>query len=514
MNPDQDLLAEIDIMIRKLKLKLKHSFLAEVGELQKIDSISLVLQMAPGYKELYKYYLMLLKGLSLNGDIFRLSIKELWQLYEYWTFLKLNRLLQNKYKMVKNNIIELDYSGINVTLSKGASAEVEYENPITGEKFTLSYNTQFGDGITTNQQPDNILSLSKNDSEHQYKFIFDAKYRLNMAEEGTRYGDRYKGIPGPEEDDINTMHRYRDAVAAEMGENYKRTMVGAYVLFPYHDQQKFKKHKFYQSIKEVNIGAFPFLPDSTELLAEFLENIIDESALSNYNRNLMPAGTDEFRPQPEFKIDLLVGSLGSRKQLAYLLDKNLYYLPLQQSVLNYNLEYIAIFQSKAKFGEQSGVRYFGKIKNKKVVNRKEINFPSSRSSGNQDYLLFEVERWQQLGKKIKVEGYGVSGSHIYSNLMLLKKADTLPELSIRSLKEWRLWLELKRVKQDIKLKLKNNNLDQINQIEGFKVGEIEIKIEENKLQAELEEECVEFTYTEFIKNPKAVLNKIMEQLDD
>jgi hypothetical protein len=464
--------------------------------------------MAPGYKELYKYYLMLLKGLSLNGDIFQLSIKELWQLYEYWTFLKLNRLLQDKYKMVKNNIIELDYSGINVTLSKGASAEVEYQNPITGEIFTLSYNTQTGDGITTNQKPDNILSLTKDDSEHQYKFIFDAKYRLNQAEEGTGYGSRYDYIPGPEEDDINTMHRYRDAVAAEMGADYRRTMVGAYVLFPYHNQQKFKKHKLYQSIEQVNIGAFPFLPGSTELLADFLENIIDESAQSNFDRNLLPAAAEEFRPKPEFKVDLLLGSLKGKKQLQYLLANNLYYLPLQQPVLNYNLEYIAIFQSQAKFGKQSGVRYYGKIKNKRIVKRREIDFPSRGASGEEDYLTFEVENWQQLGKRIKAEGYGVSGSHIYSNLMLLKKADTLPELSIRSLKEWRLWLELKRLKEDIKLKLKNNNLDQIKKIEGFKVGEIEIKLQADKLQAELKNELLEFSYPEFIQNPRAVLNKI------
>jgi hypothetical protein len=92
--------------------------------------------------------------------------------------------------------------------------------------------------------------------------------------------------------------------------------------------------------------------------------------------------------------------------------------------------------------------------------------------------------------------------------MLLKKADTLPELSIRSLKEWRLWIELKRLKEDIKLKLKNNNLDQIKKIEGFKVGEIEIKLQADKLQAELKNELLEFSYPEFIQNPRAVLNKI------
>jgi hypothetical protein len=411
--------------------------------------------------------------------------------------------------MVKNNIIELDYSGINVTLSQGASAEVEYQNPITGENFTLSYNRASGDSITTNQKPDNILSLSKNDSDNQYKFIFDAKYRLNNAEEGTGYGKRYNGIPGPEESDINTMHRYRDAVAAEMGEDYRRTMVGAYVLFPYHDQEKFKEHKFYQSIVQVNIGAFPFLPGSTELLADFLENIIDESAQSNFERNLLPAAADEFRPEPEFKVDLLLGSLRSKKQLKYLLDNKLYYLPLQQSVLNYNLEYIAIFQSKAKFGRESGVRYYGKIKNKKIIKREEIDFPSNSKNSDQDYLLFEVESWQQLGKKIKAEGYGVSGSHIYSNLMLLKKADTLPELSIRSLKEWRLWLELKRLKENIKLKFKNNNLDQNKEIEGFKIGEVTIKFKEDKLLAKLKTKRLEFSQSDFLQNPRAILNKIM-----
>ena len=513
-NPDQDLVNKIEKMIRKLKLTLKRSFLEQVGELQKIDSISLVLQMAPGYKEIYRYYLMLLKGLSVNGEIFRLSIKELWQLYEYWTFLKLNRLLQNKYKMIKNNIIELDYSGINVTLSKGAQAEVEYINPITEEVFTLSYNTQTGDGITTNQKPDNILSLSKKDSKYHYKFIFDAKYRLNMAEEGTRYGNRYKGIPGPEEADINTMHRYRDAVAAELSESkYQRTMVGAYVLFPYHDQQKFKNHQFYKSIDKINIGAFPFLPDSTELLADFLENIIDESAFSNYNRNLLPLGTEEFRPQAEFKIDLLLGSLSSKAQLDYILKEKIYYLPFQQTILNHNIEHIAIFQSKSKFGDQSGIKYYAEVKNIKIVKRKDIDFPSSRSTGDADYLLFEVEKWQQLGKKITTEGYGVSGSHIYSNYMLLKKADTLPELSIRSLKEWRLWLELKRVKEEINILVKNKNLDKINRIEGFKVANVEMIIDKEELIAASDDEIIDFSYQDFLKNPRSILNEIMKLLE-
>lgn len=118
-------------------------------------------------------------------------------------------------------------------------------------------------------------------------------------------------------------------------------------------------------------------------------------------------------------------------------------------------------------------------------------------------------QWQQLGKKIKSEGYGVSVSHIYSNLMLLKKADTLPELSIRSLKEWRIWLELKRLKEDIRFKLNNNNLDQIDKIEGFKVGEVELSLKKNELLLELKNDQFNFSYSKFLQNPRAILNKII-----
>lgn len=79
----------IDKMKNKLDFILKNSFLQEVGDLYKIDSLSLVLQMAPGYREVYKYYLMLQKGLAINGEVFRLSMKQIWELYEYWCFLEL-----------------------------------------------------------------------------------------------------------------------------------------------------------------------------------------------------------------------------------------------------------------------------------------------------------------------------------------------------------------------------------------------------------------------------------------
>jgi len=65
------------------------------------------------------------------------------------------------------------------------------------------------------------------------------------------------------------MHRYRDAILYQnKASHYERTMFGAYVLFPYHDEKEYEKHRFYQSIDQVNIGGLPFLPSATRLVKE------------------------------------------------------------------------------------------------------------------------------------------------------------------------------------------------------------------------------------------------------
>lgn len=63
--------------------------------------------------------------------------------------------------MVKHDLIGVNYQGIYVRLNKGASSRVEYRNPKTGERFTLSYNKYEGENITTGQKPDNVLTLKR-----------------------------------------------------------------------------------------------------------------------------------------------------------------------------------------------------------------------------------------------------------------------------------------------------------------------------------------------------------------
>ena len=46
---------------------------------------------------------------------------------------------------------------------------------------------------------------------------------------------------------------------------FEKTMFGAYILFPYDNEEEYKQHRFYKSIDTVNIGGIPFLPGAMNI---------------------------------------------------------------------------------------------------------------------------------------------------------------------------------------------------------------------------------------------------------
>lgn len=58
---------------------------------------------------------------------------------------------------------------------------------------------------TVPQKPDIVLQLTKNDLQQGMKmtYLFDAKYRID---------GRQNGVDTPQDDAVNQMHRYRDAI--------------------------------------------------------------------------------------------------------------------------------------------------------------------------------------------------------------------------------------------------------------------------------------------------------------
>ena len=166
--PEDAVLNSVDTMTSALNKLVNGTFLREVDDYRATQSMSLVFEMAPGYRELYKYYLMMQRGLSVHGDVFRMSLKDTAQLYEYWCFIKLVTLMKRNYRLASSDVIKVDHTGVTISLVKGKKSEVRFVNPRTGEQITLSYNPGVQNTQTVKQRPDNVLTLEKKGSDVPY----------------------------------------------------------------------------------------------------------------------------------------------------------------------------------------------------------------------------------------------------------------------------------------------------------------------------------------------------------
>lgn len=510
---DNDIVQKIKSMENKLARFQRLSFLNKVGKVHKVDNLSLVLQMAPGYREVYKYYLMLLKGLTLQSDIFKISIKDIALLYEYWCFIKMNSLLKSKYHLDKHDLIKVNHQGIILRLDKSMRSSLHYTNPRNGEKIILSYNNLLNKKMaTTNQRPDNMLSLRKEGSDIEYQYVFDVKYRLNPALSESDYDKKY-GKPGPQEDDINTMHRYRDAIMTWNKDQITKSVFGAFILFPLKDGDNYagiddgKPHTFYTSIDQVNIGGLPFLPGETKLVENFLEELIIDSCDTAFEGSVSQKGTEEYYQEKFQKRNVLVGTLGSREQLCVSLKQNFYHIPYNLVKKTcFNITHVAIFQSGLKFKEESGIRYYGKVTGMEVVKRKEIKEIPKQSE--ELYVKFQIKEWQELKVPIKPMGYGVR-THVYTTLILLENAKELPELSLRSEEEFRLWKELRRISREINWSMGNKELTVEDGMKEILLGNVVIVINGEQLIISNGDEQVTISVRMFKTQPKSVLKIIM-----
>src|SRR5690606_27146667 len=248
--PDQEIINELNNMKINLLKKVRNRFWGQVGNLDR-SIMSLVLQMAPGYRDVFKIFLLVSRGLELQGKIYQMSVKDVATLYEYWTYLKLGQILGKKYEMIDQDIIKVSRDGLFVNLQQNSTAKRVFRHPHTKEKITLTYQQREGRLPTTTQIPDTMLSIEKKGKDNEYQYVFDSKYRVDFALSNTSYGRIYNGIPGPMEEDINTMHRYRDSIVVRNDGPFERKAFGAYVLFPWNNEEIYQDHKLYKSIDEV-----------------------------------------------------------------------------------------------------------------------------------------------------------------------------------------------------------------------------------------------------------------------
>ena len=365
---------------------------------------------------------------------------------------------------------------------------------------------------TTNQKPDNMLTLKKENATVEYQYVFDAKYRLNPAVPGSDYYIKYHK-PGPQEDDINTMHRYRDAILYYRGGEITKTVFGAYILFPYRDGEYYagmkdgEPHDFYSSIEKVNIGGLPFLPGETGLVESFLDELILDSPDTAFERVVPQAGTKSYYEQKFRPRTVLVGVVKNEKQLRANIDNGFYHIPYPLVKKTcFNIDYVALYQPATAFGGDAGIRYYGSIDEMEVVRRKDIIELPKESE--KLYVKFKVSDWKTLGSPITPAGYGVR-SHLYTTLYLLEKARELPELSLMSEEEIRLWKELRRLGNSIKWRAQTRQLSVGSKVNKVQFENVTIKVLNERLIISNGKHSINMSLTDLISKPRAILKSVL-----
>lgn len=498
---------KIDSMITNIQRRYNTGFLKDVVSAPEKSEMSLVFGMAPGYRDLYRCYLLLQHGLAVTGSVFNISVKDLAVLYEYWCFIKLNSLMKQRYELLSQDIIKVAGTGLFVSLVKGQRSRVRYRNPENGEVITLSYNPKEISGTTVPQKPDNVLSLKKKGSKVDYEYVFDAKYKINPALDGSLYQKMYQ-TPGPQEEDINTMHRYRDAIVYQRDASpYERTMFGAYVLFPYRNQEEYRNHRFYKSIEQVNIGGLPFLPSSTKLVTEMLDELISDSPDSAFERATLPTGIEDRLAKVDWsRRDVLIGTLRSNAQLQVCLEKNFYYIPA--NLVNDEdlpVHYVALFQTPRIFSDKAGIHYYGEILRTALVRRKNIReMPQIHGDPDALYYRFQIREWVILNRPILPKESGFVRE--FTNMFLLENAEYVPELLLRSEEEYRFYTELKR---RTGIALENNESSA-----GFELGDIKVLFADGQILVYRDGKTVgSCSVSDFSRRPNAMFRRLQRCVD-
>ncbi|MBD5282747.1 MAG: DUF2357 domain-containing protein [Bacteroides sp.] len=336
-------LAELDGYVASIR-RLANSKLFRILRGEPLRSESMVLQKRTGYAQVYKYWLLLQKGIELFEGANAIGVRPIWELYELWCFLKMRQMVadilgldfanpeeitENPMPMVK----PFEDNNQEHTVYYGSKARLHYQHTYsrkTGEVHTA----------TTENRPDIVLTVVQPDG-FELTYLFDAKYRLlddnKLNREDREEWSASGGADTPPADAINQMHRYRDAIyyGSDRQTHAAKEIIGGYILFPGRgDNESVRERFFYKSIETVNIGAFPLLPDANDpsnegsLLHEFLAKILRAEHVADHLDSAIPQKGLEYhmayRPAPT---DLVLVGYYKTEQLEAIKQNHLYYVP-------------------------------------------------------------------------------------------------------------------------------------------------------------------------------------------
>lgn len=338
-----DMLDEYSAKLRKLA----NSPLFRGIKAEPLHSESMVLQKRTGYSQVYRYWIMLQKGIELYDGSTQIGVRPIWELYELWCFLKMRQMVAKILGLHFGNIEEISEKPMPMiepfTENKQEHTVFYYRenDDVVRLHYQHTYNRSSGEvhTATTDNRPDIVLTIRKPDG-FELTYLFDAKYRVSDDNEFTKEDkdeiNTLRAADYPPSDAINQMHRYRDAIyyGSDRQTHSAKEIIGGYILFPGRgDDAAVRNRYFYKSIETVNIGAFPLLPDHNDpdnegsLLYEHLTKVLTEQSTYEQIRDSIPQhGLVYTRSVAESNDIVLVGYFKSEQKEVILRNK-LYYVP-------------------------------------------------------------------------------------------------------------------------------------------------------------------------------------------
>ncbi len=209
-------------------------------------------------------------------------------------------------------------------------------------------------------------------------------------------------------------------------------------------------------------------------------------------------------------VKVLVGVVRNKEQLKVNLDKGFYHIPYDLVRKGFfNVDYVALYQPGNTFGDDSGIRYYGPVYDTEVLKRKDIREIPSESE--KLYVRFRIREWQKRREPIKPAGYGVR-THIYTTLYLLMQAEELPELSLTSERETRLWKELRRLGKSIRWKASNRQLTNQSKVQEVEFDQVSLRVENEELTITNGEQEEKIPVTILESKPRTVLKAVLRLL--
>lgn len=355
-------------------------------------------------KEILKFEKMIC---SIGGDYERYTYFDIENLYSYWCFLQADKLIAESYTALAQD--KIVYDGKKIIIDPLANAETRYIDIERDCEVVLKYAVE--------EIPIISLTLKKRSS----KFVLSKECVLiplyckciSDSDKERLRCFKAKMLSGQEE-----AFSIKKAIILYCGEN---------------------------KVEDDEFELVPFMPDEFYGLNDLVEKCFKEILSGEGIGDVKEIDFSDIIALPKridiSKRNVLVAVVKTPGQFYLNMDGNFYYIPEQYIENGEDIEYVAIYQSKHLFGEDYGIKHFGKV----IKAEKKARYDISEIPKNSDetYYRFTLDGWLALENKIKPKNFPKVS--MYTNMFLLKNAEEYFELLFENNEEYELYRKFREI---------------------------------------------------------------------